>query len=363
MLPAGANGSGSVPDPVYVPILKGRQGEFGALKQIQQVTRQSILPLIEIVPAPSDDRNALKQLINRTAKKLGLWAGDRLLLDAGLLPTDVEISNGLGAVGFSAAAAMGEFVKAIPVVRLNDEVQAHLDAAAVNVRHANGIAIRLNAEDLDEDSEDIEVALSDLLVRLGADPSEVDLILDLGVVVGDLGVRAGSRIVADAVRGLSSIEDWRLVIVTAGAFPSDLSAFGPWTVGEPIRYDAAFYDHLQQRKRLARMPVFGDYAIAHPLLATGPAFPPAPQLRYTVAERWLTLKGARNDPRGNEQFYEVCEIIARHPEFAGSGLGSADERIANPRKQGPGNASTWREIGTTHHLDFVVQRITTLGEP
>lgn len=347
----------------YVPVLKGRQGEFAALASIQPSTRQRILPMLEIVPGPADEPAALKSVIERTAKKLRPWAGSRVLLDAGLLATEVELRDGLGAVGYAIASAIGEGVAATPVVRLNDEARAHLDAASMHTANATGVAVRLSAEDLDEDSEDIDAALAGLLKELGVGRAEVELVLDLGVVNGDLGVRAGSRLAADALRGLTAIGRWRGIIVTAGAFPADLSTFSPWTIGEPVRYDAALYDHLQQRKRLERMPAFGDYAVAHPLLATGPAFPPAPQLRYTVADRWLILKGTRNDPRGHEQFYEVCETIARHPEFAGAALGQADSRISDSRSQGPGNASTWRAISTAHHLDYVVQRLTTLGEP
>lgn len=352
-----------MPEPVYVPVLKGRQGEFAALAAIQASTRARTLPLLEIVPAPADEATALKSVIDRSVKKLQPWAGARLLLDAGLLEAGVELHNGLGAVGYAASGAFSYGVIAIPVVRLGDERLAHSDAAAMNDEHGSGIAVRLDAEDLDEDPEDLDEALTSLLARLRVRRRNIDLILDLGVVNGDLSVRAGSRIAAEAIRGLDGVHEWREIIVTAGAFPEDLSSYGPWTIGEPIRYDAALHDHLQQRKRLERIPVYGDYAISHPILATGPAFPPAPQLRYSLADRWLTLKGARNDPRGHEQFYEVCEIISQHREFAGAVLGAADERIANPRDYGPGNGSTWRQIGTTHHLDFVVQRLTNLGEP
>lgn len=348
---------------IYVPVLKGRQGEFAALADIQLSTRQRVLPLIEIVPGPADEPADLRSLINHTARKLKVWAGDRLLLDAGLLPTDVIVDGQSGAVGYAVSAAVGELVNATPVVRLNDEDLALQDAAAAHAEQGNGIAIRLSVEDLDEDSEDIDESLSSLLAKLGVSRGDVDLVLDLSVVDGDPAVRVLSRLAADAVRGLTAVEDWRQVVVTAGAFPADLSTVGPWTIGEPIRYDAALYDRLQQRKRIDRMPIFGDYAIAHPLLANGPAFPPAPQLRYTVADKWLTLKGTRNDPRGHEQFYEVCAKIARHPEFVGPGLGRADARIADPTRHGPGNGSTWRQIGTTHHLDYVVQRLTSLGEP
>jgi hypothetical protein len=237
------------------------------------------------------------------------------------------------------------------------------DAATAHSSDGSGVAVRLSVEDLDEDPVDIDDALTELLRRLSVDRSDVDLVLDLGAVNGDLSVRAGSRLVADALRELTGLEEWREVIMTAGAFPTDLSAFGPWTLGELPRDDASLYDHLQQRRRITRRPVFGDYAVAHPLLAIGPSFPAAPQLRYTLADRWLTLKGSRKDPRGHQQFYEICDTIARHPEFVGPALGKGDARIANSRGNGPGNASTWREIATTHHLDYVVQRLTTLGEP
>lgn len=352
-----------MPDIVYVPVLKGRQGEFAALADVQPSTRQRILPLIEVVPGPADEPVALRQVIDRTAKKLRPWAGSRLLLDAGLLPADAELRDGFGAVGYAVITALADGVPATPVVRLNDEGQARADAATVHADTSSGIAVRLGPEDLDEDSEDIDNALTDLLRDLHISRAETDLVLDLGVVNGDLGVRAGARLAADALRGLSEVMDWRQLIVTAGAFPADLSAYSPWTIGEPNRYDAELYDHLQQRKRLERMPTYGDYAIAHALLATGPAFHPAPQLRYTVADRWLALKGTRNDPRANDQFYEVCERIAQHPEFVGASLGNADARISDPRGHGPGNAATWRAIGTTHHLDYVVQRLTSLGEP
>ncbi len=190
-----------MPDIAYVPVLKGRQGEFAALASIQPATRVRILPMVEIVPGPADEPNALKSVIDRTAKKLHPWAGNRLLLDAGLLATDVEVADGLGAVGYAVVKAISDGVSATPVVRLNDEARAHDDAAAVHAENASGIAVRLNPEDLDEDPEDIDAGLGDLLRRLAVNRGEMELILDLGVVNGDLGVRAGSRIVADAITG------------------------------------------------------------------------------------------------------------------------------------------------------------------
>jgi hypothetical protein len=353
-----------MPDPVYVPVLKGRQGEFKALLDVQEFTLDRILPLIEIVPGPDDEPTTLRQVIDKSVRKLRSWAGCRLLLDAGLLPADVLLGDGIGAVAFAVMRAR-ELVgaDATPVVRLNDEPLTYTDAVAIHRDYAGGVALRLGREDLEDDPEDIIAALQDVLRALDVGPREVDLIFDLGAVNGDLAVHAGARFVADLLRTLPTPGEWREIVVTSGAFPADLSFIEAWRLGEPPRYDAQVYDRLQQQRRLPRLPLYGDYTVTHPVLSSGPAFPTPPQLRYTVADRWLTMKGRRNDPRGHEQFYVVCEHIRTHPEFVGAALGQADDRIANTRQYAPGNASTWRQIGTTHHLDYIVRRITTLGEP
>lgn len=323
------------------------------------------MPLLEIVPGSVEEPerpSQLRTVISKTAKRLETWAGSRLLLDAGFLPPGAAPGDEFGTLGNSVVAAIEQGVDATPVVHLDDDPQVYRDAATLHEELHHGVALRLGTEDLDQDSEDIEEALTELLDTLHVERRDVDLILDLGAVHGDLSVRAGGRLVADALRGLSAMGEWRNVIIAGGAFPSDLSAFEAGIIGEAPRYDAMLYDYLRQRRRLPRVPTFGDYAVTHPVLS-GLPYRSSPHLRYCVADRWLVLKGRLNDPRGHDQFFEICERIATHPDFAGAALGNADARIANPRSKGPGNASTWREVGTTHHLDFVVRRITTLGEP
>ena len=350
-----------MPEPVYLPVLKGRQGEFNALADIQPLTRRAVVPLVEIVPGPLDDASTVRATVEKTVRKLKVWAGSRLLLDASWLPDEIELLDGVGVLGYAIAAAARAGIDSTPVVRLNDAEPAHRNAR-LHVESGNGIAVRLDVEDMDEDPEDLAEALRTLLRRLGRTPAEVDLLLDLGAVDGDVAVRAGVRMVRDVLHALPEPELWRGLVVLSGAFPTDLQAVQPWTLGELPRRDAMLRDHLRRRP-LSRVPTFGDYAVAHPLLVMGPAFSAAPQLRYTASDRWLVLKGRRNDPEGHEQFHRVCEAIAQHPEFAGAALGKADARIADSRREGPGNTSTWQAIATTHHLDYLVHRLTTLGEP
>jgi hypothetical protein len=165
------------------------------------------------------------------------------------------------------------------------------------------------------------------------------------------------------LRGLERVDEWRSITVLSGAFPADLGMHPAGVVGDYQRYDADIWAHVMNRRRLPRKPDYGDYVIAHPILPTGSIGTSTPQLRYTVSDRWLTLHGRRNDPRGHSQIFEVCERIATHPDFAGAALGWADAWIEGKGNGKTGNATTWRQVGTVHHLDFVTHRLASLGEP
>ena len=352
---------------MYTPVLKARMGELTALGWTQPVTRQHLLPLLQIEPGTTDEdygRPVGKKAIDKAMARLRPWAGQELLLDVGLLDTEVALEDGAGIIGYAVSEALDHGMPATPVLRLDDGPRARRDARAAHAHLRTGVAIRLSEADMDQDPEDLGDALNSALRDLTVQPSDVDLVLDLGCVIGDLAVRTFSRLVPEVLRDLPAADEWRHVIVAAGAFPADLSDIGAWEVGELPRWDAALFDRVQGRRRLPCELVFGDYAVTNPVAASA-AYRSAPNLRYAVADRWLFLKGRLNDPRGHDQFYEVCERIAEHPEFVGAALGTADARIASPRANGngPGNATTWRAIGTAHHLDYVVQRLTTLGEP
>lgn len=349
--------------PRYVPVLKARQGELNALKDVGLGTRAAMVPLIEVAPPSEEPRReaVVKACKDASTKLADHYSGQALMLDAGLF--DLTVQHGpQTAVGVLADWARSTGLEAQPVVRLGDPEAALVDAGRANEEDGRGLTIRLVGEDLDEDAEDVDAAVNALLATARADRASADLLLDLGPVDGDIAVRGGASLVRALLRGLEDVQEWRSVTVAAGAFPLDLSQFTPDVIGERPRFDAQLFDAVRS-KRLPRDIDYGDYAIAHPVLTTGPAYPPPPQLRYTTAENWLVLKGRRNDPRGNAQFQRICELIAQRPDFVGARLGRADARIADGSKEGPGNGTTWRAVGTTHHLDFVAARLTTLGEP
>jgi hypothetical protein len=352
--------SGLHQSPLYVPILKGRLGESRALEMMNPLTRERSYPLVEIVPDAEmkpHEPGALMRWFGQLALK---WAG-RVMVDGSYL-TGLETA---GATGLRTVmdAARGPFQLAVPVLRLADDDPVRADAAAAVRQDHNGVAVRIQREDMFANPAMVARRLQDLLWDLRMAPEEVDLVLDLAHLRDDAAAMHAARLADQVLSELADIDKYRTVVLASGAFPMDLRNVSAWTMTEQSRHDAALYEYLRARHP-SRVPTFGDYAVTHPKMVALPVSGfPAPQLRYAVASRWLILRGTRGDLRGNSQFYDVCQQISRHPQFCGPDLGEADRWIADSKQFGPGNSWIWRAVGTAHHADFVIDSLTKLALP
>ena len=88
-----------------------------------------------------------------------------------------------------------------------------------------------------------------------------------------------------------------------------------------------------------------------------------PSIRYTIDESWLVVKGKNLRDYSFSQFYDVCRNLIARPEYCGPAFSWGDWYInecANTR-EGPGNLTTWRKVGTSHHLAFVASQIANLA--
>lgn len=56
----------------YVPVLKGRDGEYGALQSLSRGVRDALTPLLELPPIPWDfETDAPARTIDKHLKKVG----------------------------------------------------------------------------------------------------------------------------------------------------------------------------------------------------------------------------------------------------------------------------------------------------
>lgn len=236
--------------------------------------------------------------------------------------------------------------------------------AAIAAADRRGALIRIRFDDLGEVLRGAS-SLDDAADAIGLARDDIDLLFDLGEI-------DDQRLAAYAVMAEAGVRAagprWRSITLASGAFPENLS-------GLPLGRSTVSRADAQLWRRVA--PVvsvelgYGDYAIAHPALGGGVPFAPPPQLRYTSTDQWVVMRGRRGDPRGNAQFYDLCAQLVATADYSGATLSWGDDYIdqaarsasTSPPVVGPGSGKTWREVGTSHHLAYVVSRLTSAGVP
>lgn len=361
----------------YIPILKGKQGELAALKRAFPEVRSAITPLLEVVPWEADVESAdfaeqTSAEVARTVSRFSdAWTipGARVLIDAQAAEVGENEAGQrpeVPSVIASVIRGMRENnVAAEPVVHVADPDNL-LQEVAELVEPDGGAAIRITAEDLDDVVTPLRVMVDRTADRIGLRADQIDLILDFGAITDDGATALATRL-ARFVLPLLADGDWRHFVLAAGAFPEMLGDVPAYSIGELPRRDADMWKRLQQLQ-LPRPLDYGDYAVTHPTMPAGGAFAAPPQLRYTLDEHWIAIKGRRQDRRGHQQFYDICEQALAHlgesASPANSSWGDAYiDQAAKRTAAGPGNASTWRAIGTSHHLAYVVKRLNERDEP
>ena len=138
----------------------------------------------------------------------------------------------------------------------------------------------------------------------------------------------------------------------------------PSEISEVPRHEWMVWRRLIGDQDLPRVPAFADYCIANPQPSeVDPRIMrPSASIRYTAAERWLILKGRNLRDHGYAQFHQVCRDLTALPEYCGAAFSWGDCYITQcaANQAGTGNLTTWRKVGTSHHLAFVLGQLSSL---
>jgi hypothetical protein len=358
-----------MPEPIYVPILKGKEGEYAALEALDTDTKSQLMPLIEVPAIPWDFANespakSLDEHISSMPDRLKRACGVMpFYLDLPWFEQDENLANGTTALEAILAKGGELGFQAIPVV-YRDSSPVYLAAAKTHSSSTgSGICIRLLVEDFEDDVA-IDEEVDRLLAAASPEDGAADLILDLE----DLGVNAGTAsLVARSVFLMIPLKDrWRRITLAAASFPEDLSDVSAATIVNLPRLEWDLWKSLQ--KRPGALPrrdlIFGDYAMSHPI---GKTIDPrtmrmSANIRYTTADDWLVIKGRNVRQYGFEQYFELCRLLVERPEYSGRTFSWGDGYIAACAEatQGPGNATTWRKVGVNHHITLVTRGLASL---
>lgn len=349
----------------YVPVLKGKAGEFGALGSLLPTVKDRVTPLIEVFSVPFDwtagrDAKTLDEHLRSTVAGVAdTWGSDRSVwLDMLWHEPDAAIA-GTSAVEHLHRLSRTSLL-AVPVGGPGRPPTHTASVAAVAAADGRGAVLRLDPEDLetfDRLAPQIDAWLAVVMLR----PEDVDLVVDLGAVSPAL-ASAVALGVAAVLPSLPHLQRWRTLTLVSGAFPEDLSAVDSGVTGRLARADWRLWRSVTARP-LARPPAFGDYTVGHPAL-----FDPDPRkikfgatIRFSGPDDWVVVKGRGVNKHGFGQFNGGSATVMALPEWDWPGHCAGCDFIAACAGGGqPGNLQTWRRVATTHHLTLTAGQLASL---
>lgn len=350
---------------VYVPALKAKGGEFGALASLSTKSRSRILPLLDVLPAPMDFKTKSskkpldKHLDDVGAKVTKCWGTTQeLLIDLFDIPLSERTKSGGHPLSHLFSNLSSRGVRAIPVIGLERDAEYQAAVRSVVVQSQGAVAIRLLVEDIALPSK-TTLPISNLLTRIGAKAERSHLLLDFrGLGEDDVAV-ATTRALA-CVRTLSRHAKWKHIVTLGSGMPDSLSSIvRTHSQAEIRRVELDLWEGVEAGLKELQ-PIFGDYGVVNPEFME-PKDPrtmkPSAKIRYTLERNWLVVKGGsfKDDP---EQLRSMAAYVQEQTGYCGQSFSWGDDYIAGCRtRQGVGNLETWIRVDTSHHIEFVSRQI------
>lgn len=359
----------------YVPILKGKEAEYGALKMLKGKLKERVTPLWEIPSIPYDFQNSCpaktidEHLDNIEERILASWVFNRpAFIDLNNIYEGERMRDGSHPLEYILREGRLKQLRLIPVSGFNRDEQYQKTVRAAHQTDRLGVSFRIGTEDFEDlasGSTEKEKQIKELLKLWGVKPEETDLILDFGAITDN----QSSTVIITAIALISSllyVKKWRSLTFAATAFPKDLREIPSNGTARLPRTEWHVWKTLESRSgRLARIPSFGDYAINYPIHSeVDPRIiKMSAGLRYTIDDEWLIFKGKNIQKHGSEQFNQLCADLIKMKDYKGKGFSWGDDEIYTfaHNISNSGNATVWRKIGFNHHVATVVSQLASLS--
>ena len=347
----------------YVPCLRWKTGEYQALNQLTETTKDSITPIIEAAEIGFDFESRvedktidehLEKLPRRLSQK---WSNRPCFLDLSLC-CENDMVDGRHPVVFVFDELRDYECDATPITALNRDRKYQNAVGKIIRRDDLGVCIRVNLEEAVSAS--IGAEIDSFLQSLGRDPADSHLILDLGAP-NYIPITGFSKLVLGVLRRFPHLDDWKSCAIVGSSFPESMAEVrrgvnivprNEWTV-----YKDLFANLVQMGLRL---PAFGDYAINHPSVTQMDMriLKPSASIRYAVESSWIVVKGRNVRDHKFGQYRDLCRLLMSSDEYDGVSICEGDEFIVACANGGnTSNLTAWRRVGTSRHLAKVVNDI------
>jgi hypothetical protein len=351
----------------YVPILKWKRGEQKALELTSNTTKDKLLPLIEIPPIDYDWNNdVLKKTIDEHLSDFcdqvnSSFGTRKAFVDLCWVEDFTQMKNGLHPIEQLIDEANSRGLQLIPTVGVNRSID-YLNAvskllAAGKISEA---CIRIETEDFNN----LNNLLNSLLTQLNRTANSCHLIIDLKEITSS-NISLLQTVLPVIVNNTVSLSSWISITLAGTGFPENLSAVAASSYSSIPRTEFTLWHSLRTTAALNRNMQYGDYCIAHPLIADidPRLMNMSGNLRYTTSNNFIIYKGTNVRKNGFSQMRVLCQHLVNSTYFCGKNLSWGDSYIedCSNGNSSTGNAETWRRVGTNHHLEFIVSQFSSFS--
>lgn len=352
----------------YVPWLRWKQGEYLALRRLSSFGKDSIVPLIEVPEIGFDfETRALSKSVDEHLEHLARrvkqnWGTRPCLVDMRLIDPQDRMADGQHPAEFVFEELRAEGVISTPVITPSPDPNFERVIEEVAASDGRGICLRVGI--VEAASEDLEDLIEGLLRKYGLTAAECDFILDVGAP-SFKPLQGFAGLVQRIISQIPDLDRWDSFTLIGTSFPSSMTQV-PFGLSTVPRYEWKLYKRLAPKLAAAglRIPNFGDYGINHPevLELDMRLVKPYASLRYTIDDNWLIAKGKNTRDYGLGQYAGLCQSVVESGLFEGPGFSKGDDYIHGCAQglESTGNLTTWRWVGTNHHLERIVRDLATL---
>ena len=346
----------------YVPCLRWKQGEYQAMLRLKTETKQYITPLIEVPEIGWDFENMdeaktidkhLAPFAKRVKEK---WGSGLCFVDLNLIDPKKKMVDGMHPLDFVFADLRSKEVLAIPVTGVNRDQSYHRAIRKILSKSGHGLCFRISIEQAAKS--DFTSQIDNRLSFYSLGKKAVDFILDLGAP-NFVPVDGFCKLIQSIIRRIPQLDSWRSFTLLGTSFPQSMAEITE-NIQNIHRYEWLLYESLIDcllRNRI-RLPSFGDYVIAHPniLLVDPRITKPSASIRYAIDKKWCIVKGRNVRDYGYKQYHDLCRKLIGLACFFGGDFSAGDKYIEDCAHgtERSGNLTTWRWVGTNHHVEKVV---------
>jgi len=360
----------------YIPILKWKRAEQGALKALRGDQKKYITPLIQFVMPkykPSE-KLELENVVARfkeqasqiPEKIIEVWGITHVFIDVSLLFTTSLKAESIKNISLGGHKLRGVF---IPVIHLNDDQEIKDAACSAAKETKSGICLRLICSDFsDSDSTKLNQDINNLLSSNKLMEKDVDLLVDIKETEDYNGNKYIKYL--DLSQSISNLTKWRTFIFASGSFPEDLSQCKIDEENLIPRIDWKSWKEQINSKKIQRKPSFADYTIQHPIYKEiSQFFHPTSSIKYTLGDDWLIMKGQRQK---FDKYLASAALLVEDKRYYGKNFSDGDKYIAEkakhfavyvkkPSVKGTGSTETWLRAGINHHLVLAAHQVANLS--